>query len=287
MASPQTEKGYTRLANELAQALYRFSFNGPELRVILWVLRASFGWSRRDTPATSVRMMAKDMDAAKASVGRALKGLCERGVVLRLLAGGFRLNKNYDEWLPRGAGQLKLLANTAAKRAAQSDAPKPPKKRPRAGAEPTAFTPPTLTQVQEYCRARKNGVDPERFWNHYDANGWVMGRNQMSNWKSAVCYWERTSYGRAPAPTGKPCPLCDGPLPYPNAIVCEGCKAYCRACGAQTARLKIVARRDGTKTAQCAGGCAQADPGPAAAATPDAAKFMAEHRRKMLAKERP
>ena len=53
------------------------------------------------------------------------------------------------------------------------------------------FTPPTIEEVQAYCRERGNNVDAERFINYYTANGWKVGRNPMKDWKATVRTWER------------------------------------------------------------------------------------------------
>lgn len=50
---------------------------------------------------------------------------------------------------------------------------------------------PSLEEVKEYCKERKNNVDPERFLNYYASNGWRVGRNPMKDWKAAVRTWER------------------------------------------------------------------------------------------------
>lgn len=54
----------------------------------------------------------------------------------------------------------------------------------------TRFTPPTLSEVQAYCQERGKGVDPERWFNYYTANGWMVGKNKMKDWKAAVRTWE-------------------------------------------------------------------------------------------------
>ena len=54
----------------------------------------------------------------------------------------------------------------------------------------TRFTPPTLSDVQAYCQERGKGVDPERWFNYYTANGWMVGKNKMKDWKAAVRTWE-------------------------------------------------------------------------------------------------
>lgn len=52
------------------------------------------------------------------------------------------------------------------------------------------FTRPTLQEVQEYCIERNNQIDPQRFLDYYSANGWMVGRNKMKDWKAAVRTWE-------------------------------------------------------------------------------------------------
>ena len=60
----------------------------------------------------------------------------------------------------------------------------------------TRFTPPTLEEVQSYCRERGNNVDAERFINHYTSNGWMVGRNKMKDWKASVRTWEKNGYDK-------------------------------------------------------------------------------------------
>lgn len=55
------------------------------------------------------------------------------------------------------------------------------------------FTPPTLEDVSSYCYERGNQVDPNRFIDYYTANGWMVGKNKMKDWKAAVRTWEKSS----------------------------------------------------------------------------------------------
>ena len=43
-ANPQLENGYTRIANELFEAIIEYSFTCAELRIILLVIRRTYGW---------------------------------------------------------------------------------------------------------------------------------------------------------------------------------------------------------------------------------------------------
>lgn len=67
---------------------------------------------------------------------------------------------------------------------------KPPRKR---------FVQPTLDEVIAYCAERKNAVDPEKFIDHYTANGWVQkGGQKIKDWKAAVRTWEKSDYNKKP-----------------------------------------------------------------------------------------
>lgn len=51
---------------------------------------------------------------------------------------------------------------------------------------------PTLDEVKAYCQERKNGVDPEKWFDFYSSKGWMIGKNRMKDWKAAVRTWERS-----------------------------------------------------------------------------------------------
>lgn len=53
------------------------------------------------------------------------------------------------------------------------------------------FIKPSLEDVTAYCEERNNGIDPEAFIAFYDSKSWMIGKNKMTNWKSAIITWER------------------------------------------------------------------------------------------------
>ena len=53
------------------------------------------------------------------------------------------------------------------------------------------FQKPTLSEVSDYCRERGNRIDPAEFIDHYESNGWMVGKNHMKDWKAAVRTWEK------------------------------------------------------------------------------------------------
>jgi hypothetical protein len=63
---------------------------------------------------------------------------------------------------------------------------------------------PSVEEVSDYCRERKNDVDPQAWMDHYTANGWKVGRNPMKDWKAAVRQWERNDLRGNGKASGKP-----------------------------------------------------------------------------------
>ena len=51
---------------------------------------------------------------------------------------------------------------------------------------------PTIEEVKKYCAERDNKVDYNKWYNHYTANGWKVGKNPMKDWKASVRTWEQT-----------------------------------------------------------------------------------------------
>ena len=62
------------------------------------------------------------------------------------------------------------------------------------------FVKPTVEEVRAYCQERQNGVNPEKFVDYYDSNGWKVGKNPMKDWKAAVRTWEKNGYSNASKP---------------------------------------------------------------------------------------
>lgn len=58
------------------------------------------------------------------------------------------------------------------------------------------FVPPTLEEVQAYCRERGNNVDADQFINFYSGKGWMIGKNKMKDWKACVRTWEKNDQSK-------------------------------------------------------------------------------------------
>ena len=62
------------------------------------------------------------------------------------------------------------------------------------------FVPPSLDEVRSYCKERGNSVDPQAFIDFYTSKGWMVGKNQMKDWKASVKTWEKSSTGKPKSP---------------------------------------------------------------------------------------
>ena len=60
-----------------------------------------------------------------------------------------------------------------------------------ANASKKKFAPPTLEEVEAYCKERGNTVDAAQFIDFYASKGWLVGKVTMKDWKAVVRTWER------------------------------------------------------------------------------------------------
>lgn len=79
------------------------------------------------------------------------------------------------------------------------------------GPSATHFSPPTVEQVRAYFRER--GVQPadaqteaDKFVDRYEANGWIVGKTKMKDWKAAARNWlrNREEWGQTAAQPATP-----------------------------------------------------------------------------------
>ena len=53
------------------------------------------------------------------------------------------------------------------------------------------FNKPTIEDIEKYCKERNNSINAEKFHNYYEANGWIVGKTKMKDWKAAIRTWEQ------------------------------------------------------------------------------------------------
>lgn len=107
MANPQIENGYTAVANEILDHLYKQPLNGTELKVIMCILRYTFGFQRK-SHKLSATFIAKWGNCDIRTVKRALKKLQQDRVIIyinseqRGVTAELMFNKDYEQWCTGG-----------------------------------------------------------------------------------------------------------------------------------------------------------------------------------------
>jgi len=118
MANPQPDQ-FTRISNELMDQLPKYKFNGTQLRIVIVLIRYTYGFNRKECEL-SLTYLAKATGINKEQVKRELDKLIKLNVVLVAKETNFHhsrelsFNKNYDTWVkietkPRGKRGSKKL----------------------------------------------------------------------------------------------------------------------------------------------------------------------------------
>ena len=74
---------FVRVPTALLEVLLRANFRGGQLRVILWMIRNTYGWNRPFTPFTWDRRRANDLRMNRSAVYRAGEKLVDACVLAR------------------------------------------------------------------------------------------------------------------------------------------------------------------------------------------------------------
>lgn len=103
MAEIQKENGYVAIANDLIEALYRFGLTRNEYKVILCVIRHTYGYNKKEH-SMSLTFIANDTGLAKERVCEALNGLKVKNLLSVTPAKGVQpqilsVQKDPDKWL--------------------------------------------------------------------------------------------------------------------------------------------------------------------------------------------
>lgn len=99
-ASPQVENGYTRIANELLDAVLQFGFSKRQLSVFFAVVRKTYGFNKLEDDMT-VTQLAQVSGLARQNVSTALSELEAIGAVSKRdgrYGYVLKINKNYQCW---------------------------------------------------------------------------------------------------------------------------------------------------------------------------------------------
>ena len=97
MASPQTENGYTKIANELLDALCGLQLSGHEWSVVHSIIRKTYGYNKKEDWVTNTQI-ADLTGLHRVRVSEAKMKLLAKGVVTEK-RNKISLVKDYDKWV--------------------------------------------------------------------------------------------------------------------------------------------------------------------------------------------
>lgn len=103
MTSPQTENGFTRIANEILEAVQMYKFTLNELKIVMCVWRYTYGFQRK-SHQLSLTFLMNHTGLGRTRINDSLKRLIELNVIEKLEQGranstnSYAFNKRYDSW---------------------------------------------------------------------------------------------------------------------------------------------------------------------------------------------
>lgn len=98
MASPQLEKGYTKICNELLEQLVATPLPDVEHRLLLFIIRKTYGYNKK-SDKISLTQFEKALKRSRPVVSRGLKNLLLRNMVVRSHILAISPQKDYEKWV--------------------------------------------------------------------------------------------------------------------------------------------------------------------------------------------
>lgn len=101
--SLQLEDGHTRINNEVLEQLVKSSLLGSEYQVILFVIRKTWGWGKRED-FISLTQFEKGTGLSRPTITKTIKNLVSKKILVKgsSLATqqiAYRFSKYYNQWL--------------------------------------------------------------------------------------------------------------------------------------------------------------------------------------------
>jgi len=99
----ERKDSYTKLFNPILEAICKTEFTGRELRIVLFIIRATYGWNKKKFPL-SKSYIAEGTGISTRNVSRIIKRLIERHILIeygidkKTRAKVYGLNKKYSKW---------------------------------------------------------------------------------------------------------------------------------------------------------------------------------------------
>lgn len=102
MANPQTENGFTSIANEIAEKFCSYRISGEEWMVLWAILRKTYGWNKKED-RIALSQFAVMTGLKRQTVLRAISKLSSKKIIAVIKnddsqINTYRFNKDFDQW---------------------------------------------------------------------------------------------------------------------------------------------------------------------------------------------
>ena len=102
MANPQLENGYTKIANELLEAICRLNISGNEMRILLFIIRRTYGFNCKSADI-SLSEISTTVGIRREHIQKILKRLSNKKIIKLSINRGIKpqtisIVKNYEQW---------------------------------------------------------------------------------------------------------------------------------------------------------------------------------------------
>jgi phage replication O-like protein O len=101
MTKPQLENGYTRIANEILEALVKVDLSGTELKIVLCVMRRTYGFGKKQD-WISYTQFEKMTGKARPNIWKSIEKLVTKRLLVTKKQPGrtfYSFNKDYSQWV--------------------------------------------------------------------------------------------------------------------------------------------------------------------------------------------
>jgi len=102
MANPQTENGFTKIANEVLEQLVNTPLLGAEFQVLLFIIRKTYGYNKKQD-RISFTQFEKATGISRQTINKTIKNLVTKGMIVKIYLPegniGYTFIKDHEKWV--------------------------------------------------------------------------------------------------------------------------------------------------------------------------------------------
>lgn len=198
MSNPQVENGFTRISNELYEAILFADFSKTEYKIIFALIRRSYGFHKSECEL-SLRFLSKIINIEYNNLSKPLKNLMDKNVIIEIKHSNYsegrivKINKNYQNWI--GFDSYKFYNcyknyNNKSDNINNSKSYETNNNINKYIKKPLNRVP-HFDKVLEFAEKMAIPADSaKKFYLYNNAHGWESSYgNKIKDWGSALQYW--------------------------------------------------------------------------------------------------